>query len=163
MGWRAPYIVCQSCKSENYIKHEPTVLNTPAGKGRRIIELGGLDIKLVDPEIPIIYSIFEYHYCSDCEKFTECFMAKYEEKENNLLRPFRDEEDYIRSVSYFESNPQIEPRCMACEGHNIILDPKCSCGGSLEVVFKETGILSMQVDFSKRFYLPDGKVPVGII
>ena len=163
MGWRAPYAVCKSCRLEEFIDHEQTVLNTPAGKGRKVVELGGLKIKLVDPNLPIIYSKFEFHFCHDCEKFTDWFMAKYEEKENNLLRPFRDEEDYIRSVSYFESKPQIKPRCMTCEGHNIILDPKCNCGGSLEVVFKETGILSMQVDFSRRFYLPDGKIAKGII
>jgi len=163
MGWRAPYAVCKSCCSESYIEHESTVLNTPAGKGRKIIELGGHNIKLVDPELPIIYSKFEYHYCNDCEKFTDWFMAKSEERENNSLRHFRDEKDIIRSKTYFKSNPQIEPRCMTCEGHNIILDPKCSCGGSLIVVFKETGIHSMQVDFSRKFYLPNGKVARGII
>lgn len=163
MGWKAPYTICESCSSEIYIEHEPTVLNTPAGEGRRVIELRGNNIKLVDPEIPIIYSNFEYHYCNDCEKFTDWFMAKYEEKENNFLRLLKDEDDVIRSINYFESNPQIEPRCMICEGHSIILDPKCNCGGRLKVVFKETGILSMQVDFSKRFYLPNGKVPIGII
>ena len=163
MGWRAPYAVCKECGLEEYIHHEPTVLNTPAGKGKRIIELGGLNIKLVEPEIPIIYSKFEYHFCDDCEKFTDWFMAKYEEKENNFLRPFRDEEDLIRSINYFESNPQIIPRCVNCEGHNIVMNPTCSCGGNIEVVFKETGILSMQVEFSRKFYMPDGKAPLNII
>ena len=163
MGWRAPYAVCNECGLEEYIHHEPTVLNTPAGKGKKIIELGGLNIKLVEPEIPIIYSKFEYHYCDDCEKFTDWFMAKYEEKENNFLRPFRDEEDLTRSMNYFKSNPHIIPRCIKCEGHNIVMNPTCSCGGAIEVVFKETGILSMQVEFSRKFYMPDGKAPLNII
>lgn len=163
MGWRAPYAVCTTCGLEESIDHNPTILNTPAGKGRRIVELGGLNIKLVDPDIPVIYSRFEFHFCDDCERFTDWFMAKYEEKENNFLKPFRDEEDLDRSILYFESNPNVKPRCMTCEGHNIILDHKCGCGGSVEVVFKETGILSMQVDFSRKFYLPDGKVARRII
>lgn len=163
MGWRAPYAVCKTCGLEEYIEHKSTVLNTPAGRGRKIVELGGLNIKLVDPKIPIIYSKFEFHFCHDCEQFTDWFMAKYEEKENNFLKPFRDEDDLIRSVSYFESNPQVKPRCMSCAGHNIILNPVCNCGGIKKVVFKETGILSMQVDFSHQYYLPDGRIAKGII
>ena len=30
-------------------------------------------------------------------------------------------------------------------------------------IFKETGILSMQVEFSRKFYMPDGKAPLNII
>ena len=159
MGYKYPVSFCNSCNSENTIEFQWDLIYKPAGFGRKYIQ-EETQIRFIQPNIPVIYSDIEWRFCGDCDTFTSWFMAKYSREH---LFGIRDHEDEERSEEFYKSHPEIEPRCLKCQGTNLIANPKCKCDGELELLFKDTGLISLDIEFTNQYYLPDGSIAIGII